>query len=531
MLKAMIVDDEPLMLKYLGSSLHSLSTDWVVEALAADGLEAVALLEKQHYDLVITDIKMPRFDGLQLSSYIYENYPDTKIVIISGFDDFDYARQAIRCGVSDYLLKPLQDEKISEILKRLSKEINNKKTAQVQLSLLSSVSLEDNKIIEHLLKSITLYDNSSVTTLCEEVIKRKLLPMSLSMGIVILRPDYGFLVCQNSSYSDCQKSISSLYKALMENYHSWYKAVCIDSFNNICLLLTAENEQILHKKCTMFCNTVRDYAKAMLGLVLEGSCSFTCNDIYQLSKGYSTAKDSLDLYQFDHTYPKYLDSSSKSNQQLKELRSIEHSIYMDYISANENSLMADLSNYFNPTTSNADINQYRKLLLHIVFHICQQSKLKEEQLERSWDYIHTTIERISSNDKESLIKKAFKAIMYLKDDGDIRIGEGELIANRAREYICSNYSAPLSLTIVADSIGVSPGYLSDIFHKTMGESFSKFVTRIRMEQAVKLLKGNQNTKIYSVAEATGYINAKHFISVFKKYYGVTPKEFMNQKLK
>lgn len=122
MLKALIVEDEPLMRGYLMTNLNQIHKQWSTCACARDGVEALALLKTQIYDLVISDIKMPEMDGIELALYIRHNYPDTDVILLTGYDEFEYARSAVRAGVFDYLLKPLQDLELHQVLQRLAEK-------------------------------------------------------------------------------------------------------------------------------------------------------------------------------------------------------------------------------------------------------------------------------------------------------------------------------------------------------------------------------------------------------------------------
>lgn len=125
MLTALIVEDESLMREYLMMNLNNIHNQWVAAACARDGIEATALLNEQHFDLVITDIKMPRMGGLELATHISSNIPNTDIILLTGYDEFNFARTAIRLGVADYLLKPLRDGELHSILDRLASKRNN----------------------------------------------------------------------------------------------------------------------------------------------------------------------------------------------------------------------------------------------------------------------------------------------------------------------------------------------------------------------------------------------------------------------
>lgn len=122
MLTALIVEDEPLMREYLLFNLPAIHDQWVTSACAKDGVEAMTLLNERHFDLIITDIKMPRMTGVELATYVHNNIPDTDIIFLTGYDEFDYARAAVRNGVADYLLKPLQDAELHTILDKLAKK-------------------------------------------------------------------------------------------------------------------------------------------------------------------------------------------------------------------------------------------------------------------------------------------------------------------------------------------------------------------------------------------------------------------------
>jgi len=129
MFKALIVDDEPLMREYLAMNLNVINQEWIAEDTASDGIYAIQLLQHTHYDAVITDIKMPGMDGISLSKYLFKTLPKTPIIIISGYNEFKYAKAAIKLNVFDYLLKPLRDDELSAALSAISLKIgtNNEK--------------------------------------------------------------------------------------------------------------------------------------------------------------------------------------------------------------------------------------------------------------------------------------------------------------------------------------------------------------------------------------------------------------------
>ena len=124
--RVLIVEDEPLMRQYLTENLSLLHAGFIVADTARDGNAALSLLEENEYDLIITDIRMPGMDGLTLVERIRAAGNRVSVIILSGYDEFNYARTALRYGVSEYLLKPLKDNELKETLGRLGAQIERR---------------------------------------------------------------------------------------------------------------------------------------------------------------------------------------------------------------------------------------------------------------------------------------------------------------------------------------------------------------------------------------------------------------------
>lgn len=150
MFKALVVDDEPLMVDYLKKNLTKINNEWETTATASDGIYAVHQLQHNKFDVVITDIKMPGMDGLELAKYLSKNHPEIPIVIISGYDEFNYARTAVRLNVFDYLLKPLRDEELSAVLSAISMEKEQRNNLTIDKPVISNANTLTNQILDYL---------------------------------------------------------------------------------------------------------------------------------------------------------------------------------------------------------------------------------------------------------------------------------------------------------------------------------------------------------------------------------------------
>ena len=126
--RTLIAEDEPLMREYLRQNLHSIHSQFLAADCARDGLDALRMLNENHYDLLITDIKMPGMDGITLVEKMRESNKQIPVILLTGYDEFEYARAGLRLGVAEYLLKPLNDMELGECLERLKTRLESEKT-------------------------------------------------------------------------------------------------------------------------------------------------------------------------------------------------------------------------------------------------------------------------------------------------------------------------------------------------------------------------------------------------------------------
>ena len=156
--KILIIDDSALMRRVICDIINR-DERFQVVAKAKDGLEAIELLKKQHFEVVITDIKMPEVDGLSLAKYIADNFPDIIVIIISGYNDFEYARSAIQYRVTDYLLKPLVDQNLILLLESIARRLEK----QPASAFLSGESVSTEQELKKALFGSILEGNTALT--------------------------------------------------------------------------------------------------------------------------------------------------------------------------------------------------------------------------------------------------------------------------------------------------------------------------------------------------------------------------------
>lgn len=536
MYRTLIVDDEPLMRQYLGNNLSEICSDFSVTGIACDGLEAVELLQKQTFDLVITDIKMPEMDGLKLAKYIFDSELRPKVIIISGYNEFEYARLAIKYGVSDYLLKPLSDDDISETLAKIKSELNSEAVKDSPLISINDYdNYTDQEVKAELLSALINGNISTIQLLYNVLQSRKLNFVKSYSAILLFCLDELPLILQEKKVLE-----NTSYKLeLNQQCHAFSKlhnyAVTYDEHGYTLLLLTAESEEdisvlanSIHQELLL---TYWDRQKPKV-IITYG---YIVNDMMGLRSSYTAAVEALALSLKNVPSPissRYYVSQSKF---INELNTICDALYSDYISKNANKSLSDLNLYISLFEKEISIAAILRYGSYLIRYLAEKCNIKTDYLVYAFQELMFCIDQsISTNhfDKESIQALYLRVLKVLKyDELFILIPETTKIVESAKEFICIHYHEQISLAIVADSLKVSQSYLSDLFHKSIGEPYTKFLTRVRMEQALLLLKSNPNEKIYKIADKTGFVSAKHFNNVFKKYYGFTPTEYISKNMK
>jgi AraC-like DNA-binding protein len=219
---------------------------------------------------------------------------------------------------------------------------------------------------------------------------------------------------------------------------------------------------------------------------------------------------------------------------INELNTICDALYTDYISKNINKSRSDLYLYISLFEEEINIAAILRYGSYLIRYLVTKCNIKTDYILSSFKELMFCIDQsigIINFDKESIHALLLRVLKVLDhDDLFTLIPETTKTVESAKEFICTHYHEQISLALVADNLKVTPSYLSDLFHKCMGEPYTKFLTRVRMEQALLLLKSNPNEKIYKIADKTGFVSAKHFNSVFKKYYGFTPTEYINKNM-
>jgi two-component system response regulator YesN len=487
MLKAAVFDDEYIVLQGLQTMIDWSRYGIELVGAAGDGISALALFQAEKPDIILTDIRMPGMDGLQLVEAVLREAPETYCIVFSGFNEFEYVRRAIQLGVSDYLDKPITIESIEYAIQKMTTRIHaQKETAELREKWENGKRAVLGKAVSDLL----LIGPDAKTGWSETFG-----PQSQHVvGVTVFacsdeftfdeQPEYVAVSVQNG-----QERLAIIFHLLPPSNEFWEQ-------------LAQESEQV--------------------DIVIGGGRTYP--DAGQASLSY---KEAL------RAFRSALFLNMKGTVRFDELGEIL--VMPDDLSEWEEAMILSMR-----------AGDYKGLIERIDRFIewIQSAKVDPEAAERQMIKLIYLAQEVSKEagllklEEDSLphveIREMMargKALQWFREQME-RIARSSLenrertkhtSIEQARIFIEQNLSRDLSLEAVAGHVGMNPSYLSVLFKEVLGETYIKYVTRCRMELAKKLLL--KGFKVNQVSEQVGYHTYRHFSDVFKKYTGCTPGQY------
>lgn len=506
MIRILLVDDEPIIREGLIKRIRWDELGVELAGEAGDGEEAMKMIREKHPDIVITDIQMPDSDGIRLLKKIHDEAVKVQCIVISGYDEFEYARHAFRYGCNDYILKPIDEVELNSAIKKVCDIIGSQKQSEQE-----DISQSIYKLIHG------AEDNWNTAPLCFDTIyldKDTLFAVALWMSGELF---------QVQSEMEKQKSLGSFKDYFLIQGENIHAIIIVASENNE--LNMAENK--VHR---MFGKIMDQYPETFKHTAI--GIGKPCKGLENLKDSYKSALESLSYMLlepgtgiFTYSY-----AAAKKNV-LISLEQYESQLYANLISGNQEGVKGLLQDIFNKTLSNRDISiNSITLLLARLCHILLKvdsglSAEIQEFLKKITDYNYI-IGLQSVPNMERMIENLFvltsQKYMYMK-------GGKEALVQKVINYVHNYFNEDIRLESIAAIFHVSEPYLSKTFKQVSGQNLNEFITTVRIEEAKKiLLEGRVN--IQDITSLVGFTDSVYFYKVFKKVTGMTPKEYKKRQL-
>ena len=532
--KVLLVDDEILIREAISENIPWEKHGFELVHVCDNGKTAIEYLEENEVNLVITDICMPYVDGMELSKYVYENHPETMIIIFSGYSDFEYAKQAIQYKVAEYILKPVTAKELSAVLDKIKEKLDIEQSKEKKINKLTEIYHNYTKnealIISRLLSSLV-----RGTQHVEKCIKEL-----EDFDICIHEGTYRVAAVDIDIFSEMYnandelKKESALMSFVVENISceimERYKAGMAyrDSDNRVCLLFCADNIGDIDRGCRGICEEIKENIHDAMKLSISIGIGEVVHSLEELYKSYNSATSIL-RYRYTKGCGEIFDSKEVMGiGDQMELENYFHAIVSALRSDDKEMLQKQLDNveqwmsssYMSRNMAVAYLHQIMRMIKETVLETCDKFELTDND-----------ISEVTSAGNLQEAMKVIKSYAMKGMDSIVNVAQstGERQAVLALDYLERNYSDPnLNLNQICEFLNISTSRFSSIFKEATGKTFVEALTNIRMERAKVLLR-QTSLKNYEIAEKVGFSDPHYFSISFKKMTGKTPKEYAKEK--
>ncbi|OPJ60917.1 response regulator [Clostridium chromiireducens] len=531
--RIMIVDDEEEIRLGIIKKIDWESNGFIVVGDAENGQDALEKAEKLQPDVIMTDIKMPFMDGLELGKKLVELMPSTKIIVFSGCDDFEYAHKAIKINVVEYVLKPINSIELTEVLVRLKEQLDREYNEKRNLETLYKYYVKSLPVIREQFLVGAIEGKINEGQWNEQAENLGIDFKYENFAVALIHADGKINIEESESNMSIQNELTltpiSIKKIIDENMDKYCKFVSFLYSNMVVVIGNLQNKEdiLLFIKGI---NEVCKIYKRIMNLTISSGIGYVYNNTSEIRYSYRSAQSALD-YRFVLGTGKaiYIDDVEPDNSIQLQFDEQEERAMLNAIKiSSEDEIAITIENLFKKIEDLLlPFNQYRIYFMEIITSILklvQTYNLDVEELFGKNFDCYSFLEGFNSINevREWFVQKAVKVNIYIKRE---RINSSMLLIEKAKQYIKDNYSDyDVSVEKLCSELHVSPTYFSTIFKRETGMNFVNYLTTLRLEEAVKLLNTTDD-KTYMIAEKVGYPEANYFSYVFKKKFGVSPSKY------
>ncbi|HNY21256.1 MAG TPA: response regulator [Treponemataceae bacterium] len=524
-----LVEDEPLIRQNIRNTIENGNEPFTCIGEAGDGELALTIIQDLKPDILITDIKMPFMDGLTLARHAKAIIPWLRIIIVSGYDDFDLAREAIGIGVDQYILKPMASKDLFAALHIASDKIAEHKRQSVSyLKDLSNDEMVKNALVGSFLERLC---NGEIGA--DEALGRA---KELSIGLLSARYAVAIARYEGKGGNQNRMAVSSKVKyALVDDPDVFYYMSGPDS---VVLIVKGPTDIDTTGKAYQVAQTLKHEIEDDGGMVLTVGISGVTNRISGIHDAFHEAGVLLKTFA-DVGRGRIFCSGDLGHGDSDAVQPIDDLFEADVESKLKFATPDDVPAIVGDLAKNIDADEMQGLLYR--YYILMDLTAAAMRIIRGFNPQMTPAElsrhfvdrrkvfdsAISSEEFTELATKICLKFIELRDSGNSC--HHKKLVRKACEYIKENYNDPdISLNTVANHVSLSPTHFSTIFAQEMSVTFIDYLTEVRIEKVKELLVSTDE-KIVSIAFSVGYNEPNYLSYLFKKREGLSPKEYRQQK--
>lgn len=524
----LLADDEDDVIRVMIRKIQWEELGFTVLGYASNGVKALEMAEELMPDVILTDIKMPYMDGLTLARHVKDKYPETKILIFTGFDEFEYAKEAVHLEVEEYILKPLNAAELTGVFERLRRKLDTQLDEKRNIEVLQKKYLEALPLLQ--------------ADFFASLIEGRLAGDEISK----LQEDYRIAMAEgplcvvivHTSAARTPKSFSPLLMStsvrnLLEEYvdKKWL-GHSFQYLGNTVLIVPLQRAQDVSELTDVFDRFCK-YARRVMGAVVTVGIGRVREDLPAIAESYAGAREALSYRaMLGASKAINIEEISPGRRRLPErrqgsalsglLKAVRVGT-MEDVRAGTDKYMEELQN------TGASLAMYHLSLMDMIGTLYRFAGQHEVLSSRLSGNVMALFAELSDKNTEEIREWIYTTACLFKEEfATQRCRSTRTLVERAKEYVAEHYSADeLSLESVCEQLGVSKAYFSSVFKKETGSNFIGYLTDYRMGKAGRLLL-ETDEKSYVIASRVGYADPNYFSYVFKRKFGVSPSRYRAQ---
>ena len=534
-MRLLIAEDELWLRKRLVSTI-----DWSSYGIsnvyeAEDGGEALEIALKEKPDIVITDIRMPELSGIDLMKKLNENSIFSKMIVVSGYDDFEYAQGALRMGAINYLLKPVDEEELLDSVKRCVEELKKEKNKETVFDKQSAAS---EMLMEHIYEDLIFETSEKRTEELLQKLSRKEIGFPFQSAAVVNMQvrEHTFFV-NDKVKSDMWSVYQWLRRNLQEDcYECQY--LYMRGSQIVLLLFGDDPEAKFMERVENWVQLILEALQKKLNISLFMAAGDVTDDFSGIHRSYEMAQKKIKEKRAEEK--RILALRNQETEQ--ELNTRFDDVYGEYDfkllikeirNGDSEKAQTELQAILQSSSrrlQSADMMKLQLFYMNFINRIagaclpeCEAyaDELAMQCMTVMRELIYIGSDTIVTEMWDCLRKFVEKLVeVYQENNGKRK----HWMIDQVLQYVEENYNTALSTRDIAGRFFMNTSYFSKLFHEQMGCTFSNYLINVRVEKA-KMMLTQTNMKLYDIAEAVGYTNVQYFSTIFKEKEGLTPSAF------
>lgn len=534
MYRFLIIDDEPLVREGISTTIDWNAHGFELVGTCRDGREGLQALEELEPDVVLTDICMPFVDGLELAASISEQYPATKTILLTGYDEFEYAQEAVRLNVRDFILKPVTAEELRQVLDSLRRELDEEHHRKANLERLHEQLRESMPVLrERFLNSLV----RSALSVPEATRKARLLDIDVSGPVyIVLLCDCDYLNPDNTLDAiGVQNEIRSVAGANPGT------VTFSTRDEETTVLMSLEDQSGAVSRALELAEAVSDHVRRALGRTVSIGIGDAVESLSDLPQSRRTARIALEqrfvlgpnqvitMQQVRGSSTVSATAPGVTGTPVPDPEARQRLAHALKTGAAEEATRTfhEILEYFRHTERVDSCRVAMHRILADALNALDSIEINYPSIPGVERDPFDQLGRIKTIDEmERWFLRFIEGARVLLDSRRQQHSQRKAVA--AEGYIRDNFHRPnLSLRMVCSALAVSKSYLSPIFKSHTGMTFVEYLTAVRMREAEALLS-RTDLKVYEIAERVGFRDAHYFSLTFRKQTGNSPSEFREQ---